>query len=89
MWRVECKEAVLSWVQSEGEMHTSQDIYDASYSDHAFNAPIDALPLQIGVWVAITVLFTFSLSFFIYAILPFLCFNEISFQRNLWRLLTL
>ena len=89
MWRVECKEAVLTWVQSEGEMHASQDIYGASYSDRAFNEPIDALPLQIGVWVAITVLFTFSLSFFIYASLPLLCFHEISFQRNLWRLLTL
>ena len=68
MWRVECKEAMLSWVQSEWETHASQHIYDASSSDDAFNVPIDALPLQIGILVAIAILFKFSLSFLISAI---------------------
>ena len=80
---------MLSWVQSEWEMHASHDIYGASCSDNAFNALIDALPLQIGVWVGIEVLFTFSMSFIISKILLFLCFRELSFQWSLWRVLTL
>ena len=57
--------AMLSWLQSEWETHASQNIYCASYSDGAFNALLDSLALQIGVWVAIVVLFMFSLSFLI------------------------
>ena len=89
MWKVECKEVMLSWVQSEWETHASQNIYDTSCSDGAFNALVDTLPLQIGVWVAIAVLFMFSLSFMIPMILPFLRFRELSFQRSHQRLLTL
>ena len=89
MWKVEYKEEVLLWVQSEWEMQASHDIYDTSCSDSAFNALIDALPLQIEVWVTIAVLFTFSLSFLISEILLFLCFRELSFQWSLWILLTL
>ena len=73
MWRVVCKEAMLSCVQSVWETHASQNMYDASCSDGAFNAPVDALPLQIGVWVLIAVSFTFSQSFLIPAIFPFMC----------------
>ena len=38
-----------------------------SCSDGAFNALVNSLPLQIGVWAVIVVLFTFSLSFIILA----------------------
>ena len=57
-------------------MHAFQYIYNA------FNTPVDALPLQIGVGVSIAVSFTFSQSFMTLAILPFLCFCELSFQRS-------
>ena len=80
---------MLSWVQSEWEAHASKNIYNASYSTDAFNASVDALPLQIGIWVAIAIFFTFSLSFLTYAILPFLHFCKLSFERRLRRLLTL
>ena len=43
MWRVECKEAMILWVQSMWEMHASQNIYGTSCSDGTFNVPIDAL----------------------------------------------
>ena len=80
MWRVECKEAMLSWVQSEWETHASHHIYDVSSSDGAFNVPIDALPLQIGVLVTIAILFTFSLSFLISAIYLFCAFANFPFK---------
>ena len=54
---------MLSWVQSVWEMHASQNIYGASCSDGASNAFVEALPLQIGVWVAIAVLFIFFSKF--------------------------
>ena len=45
------------------ETHTSQYINGALCSDDAFNATVDALPLQIGVGFSIAVSFTFSQSF--------------------------
>ena len=71
------------------ETHASQNILYVSCTDSAFNVPIDSLPLQIGVWVAIVVLFTFSLRFLTPATLPFLRFCELSFQRSHQRILTL
>ena len=64
-------------------------IYDASFSYDTFNAPIDALPLQIGVGVSIVVSFTFSPSLMTFTIFPVLCFYKLSFQRSHQRLLTL
>ena len=64
--------------------YTPQYIYDA------FNEPIGALPLQIGVGVSIVISFTFSQKKKITpAILPFMCFCELSFQMSHRRLLTL
>ena len=37
-------------------------MYSAFFSDYTFNAPIGALPLQIGVGVSIAISFTFSQS---------------------------
>ena len=42
------------------EMHAPQYIYNAVFSDSAFNTPGGALPLQIRVAVSIVVSFTFS-----------------------------
>ena len=46
------------------EIHAPQYIYDAFCSNGAFNVPVGALPLQIGVEVLIAVSFMFSQSFF-------------------------
>ena len=64
-------------------------IYGTSCSNGAFNAPIDALPLQIGVGVSIAISFTFSQSFLTPTILHFLFFRELSFQMSHRRPLTL
>ena len=74
---------MLSWLQSEWEKHVSQNIYYASCIDDAFNAPVDSLPLQIRVLIAIVVLFTFSLRFLTPATLPFLRFRELFVERSL------
>ena len=79
---------MLSWLQSGWETHASQNIYCASYTDGAFNALVNSLPIQTGVWDAILVLFTFSLRFLTHSTLPFFHFRELSFQRSHWRLLT-
>ena len=73
------------------ETHVSRYIYDAFFSDDAFNALVNALLLQIGVWVglSIAVSFTFSQSFQTSLIFPFLCFYELFFQMSHQRLLTL
>ena len=63
-------------------MDASQNIYCASCTDRAFNAPVDSLHLQIGVSVTIVVLFMFSLRFLTPATLPFPCFRELSVQRS-------
>ena len=46
------------------ETHAPQYIYGAFCFDDAFNAPVGASPLQIGVGVSIEVSFTFSQSFY-------------------------